>query len=161
MKKIVSSSNLTSLALQLKKSHEKIVLAGGCFDILHKGHLLFLKKAKEYGTKLIIFLESDINVKKLKGEGRPIHSQQERAKILSSAKDVDYIVMLSEMKNSKDYDKLINQIEPNVIAITESDTYAKEKTEQAKNVGASVVIVAKRVKGESTTRLVNLIKNKL
>jgi FAD synthetase len=161
MKKIISPKDIELLIGRFKKNDEKIVLAGGCFDILHEGHLIFLKSAKKQGTKLIILLENDGNVRKLKGNKRPVHTQLERAKILSSVKSVDYIVLLSEMKNSKDYAKLINQIKPSAIAITNDDPYLKEKGEQAKSVGAELVSVTKRVRGKSTTKLVGLIENGL
>jgi FAD synthetase len=161
MSKIVSPDSIEMIVSKWKKNGEKIVLAGGCFDILHEGHLIFIKSAKKHGTKLIILLESDANVKKLKGEERPIHPQTERAKILSSVKDVDLIVMLSEMKKAEDYAKLINQIKPDVVAVTKDDPYGKNKTLQAENAGAKLVAVTKRVEGKSTTRLVDFIKRDL
>jgi len=161
MKKIITPKEISFLIKGLKRKNEKIVLAGGCFDILHKGHLKFLKEAKKRGTKLIILLEDDKNVKKLKGKKRPIHNQLARAKILSSIKDVDFIVLLSNMKNSKKYAKLINQIKPFIIAITEDDSYKEKKENQAKGVGAELISVTKRMKNESTTKLVEMIKEKI
>ncbi len=161
MKKIISSKEIKSLINKLKKNKEKIVLAGGCFDILHIGHIKFLNEARKQGTKLIILLEDDANVKKLKGEKRPIHNQLERAKILSSIKEVDYIILLSNMKNSRKYAKLINQIKPSVIAITDDDLYKKEKGKQAKSTGAKLVSVIKRINDESTTKFVKIIEENI
>ena len=64
----------------------KIVLVGGCFDILHLGHVVFLEKAKKEGDVLVVLLESDEKVRFLKGKGRPVHTQSERAEILSALK---------------------------------------------------------------------------
>ncbi len=161
MKKIIPLEELDKITSLLKKQKEKIVLTGGCFDILHKGHIKFLKEAKKRGTKLMIFLEEDANVTKLKGKNRPIHKQIERAKILSSIKEVDYIILLSNMKNNRKYAKLINQIKPSIIAITDNDLYKKEKEKQARNVGAELISVTKRIKGESTTRFIKLIKKNI
>jgi FAD synthetase len=159
--KILIPEKAIELSRKLREKGEKIVLAGGCFDILHIGHLTFLRNAKKQGAKLIIFLENDENVTKLKGKGRPIHKQLERAKILSFVPSVDYVVLLSDMKNSEDYAKLINQIRPNVIATTNDDPYIKDKTKQAGSVGAKLVPVVKRLKKHSTTKLAKLIKSNL
>ena len=75
------------------------VLAGGCFDVLHPGHIVFLEKAKKAGDYLVVLLESDKKIRKLKGKGRPVHSQKERAEILSALKSVDSVVCLPYMEN--------------------------------------------------------------
>ena len=106
---------------KLRKQGKSIVVAGGCFDILHVGHVRFLQSAKKLGDVLFVLLESDKNVKKLKGETRPINSQKDRAEILSSLKSVDYVVFLPRMKSDEDYDKLITCLKPNILATTEND----------------------------------------
>lgn len=161
MKKVILPKNISHLIGKLKKDHKKIVLAGGCFDILHEGHLVFLEKAKNQGDVLIIFLEEDENVKKLKGINRPMHTQRERAEILSSVKFVDYIIMLSQMKKASDYAKLVNQIGPSVIAITSDDPCLDKKEKQAAKIRAKIIPVTKRIAGKSTTKLVRLIKKDL
>jgi FAD synthetase len=161
MKKIVSPKDIEPLITRLQKNGEKIVLAGGCFDILHEGHLIFLKSAKKEGTKLIILLEDDENVKRLKGNNRPVHPQIERAKILSSVKSIDYVILLSGMKKPEDYAKLINQIKPSAIAVTSDDPYLESKEKQARNIGARIISVTKRIEGKSTTKLISLINKNL
>jgi rfaE bifunctional protein nucleotidyltransferase chain/domain len=95
------------------------VLVGGCFDLLHKGHISFLKKAKKAGDKLVVLLESDEKIKKLKGESRPVQIQEVRAKALSGLGFVDEIIKLPFMDSDKDYDELVKKIKPDIIAVTE------------------------------------------
>ncbi len=131
---------------------KKIVLVGGCFDILHPGHVIFLEKAKQAGDILIVLLESDEKVRKLKGINRPVHIQKERAKILSALRSVDYVVMLPFMKKSLDYDQLIAQIKPDVIAATFGDINIHHKR-IAKKVGAKLKFVTKIIGNHSSSRI--------
>ena len=87
--------------------YEKIVLTGGCFDILHIGHFKFLKKAKSFGDYLIVLLESDENIKKLKGKDKPIFSLKERITILKPIKYVDKIIVVAKNPTHETYLKLI------------------------------------------------------
>lgn len=133
---------------------EKIVLIGGCFDILHVGHIRFLKKAKALGEKLIVLLESDKHIKQLKGEGRPINSQKDRAEVLTALEDVDEVILLnSDMENS-DYDSIICEIKPDFIATTEGDTNIKFKKRAAALVNAKVKYVTPMVSGYSTSEII-------
>src|SRR5664279_2300284 len=107
MKRIVNTEQAIKISKKLKREGKKLVLTGGCFDILHVGHIKFLTAAKKRGDVLFILLESDKNVEKFKGENRPINSQGERATVLSSLRPVDYVIILEEMRTNSDYDKLI------------------------------------------------------
>lgn len=80
----------------LKQKGKKIVFTNGCFDILHAGHVDYLKKAKEWGDVLIVGLNSDSSVRKNKGVNRPIVTQNERSYILKNLKSVDYVVLFEE-----------------------------------------------------------------
>jgi rfaE bifunctional protein nucleotidyltransferase chain/domain len=135
----------------------KKVLVGGCFDILHYGHIHFLKEAKKKGNYLIIALESDENTKKLKGVGRPIHSQKQRREILESLSFVDEVIELPEMKSDEDYKKLVMKIKPDVIAITEGDIMKKKKEKYALEVGAKLIEI-KKIPNISSTKLAKLMK---
>ena len=137
---------------KLKKLEKRIVLVGGCFDILHPGHIIFLEKAKKAGDIVIVFLESDQKVKELKGNGRPIHTQKDRAKILSALKSVDFVVMLPYLDNGKDYDELISKIKPDVIALTFGDENTHHKR-SAKLVGAKLKYVTKMIGNHSSSRI--------
>lgn len=128
---------------------KKIVLTGGCFDVLHPGHVAFLEKAKKAGDKLIILLESDEKVRMLKGKNRPIHTQKDRVKILRAIRYVDQVISLPFMDNEAEYDKLIAKIKPDIIAATKG--YPKNYHQRAaNNAGARLKYVIK-VKGNYST----------
>ncbi|HPT66078.1 MAG TPA: adenylyltransferase/cytidyltransferase family protein [Candidatus Woesebacteria bacterium] len=137
---------------------EKIVLVGGCFDILHLGHVIFLEKAKALGDKLIILLESDKNIFENKGKNRPINNQKNRATFLSKLRMVDEVVKLPYMKSDDDYWKLIKEIKPDIIAISENDKNLDKKKRQAEEIGAKLVKVTKIIPHQSTSRIIEIIK---
>lgn len=139
--------------ISIKKKGKVVVLAGGCFDILHPGHVIFLEKAKKVGNILVVLLESDQKVKELKGVNRPVHTQQERAQVLSALRAVDRVVMLPYMKFEAEYDELIAKIKPDVIAATSKDTNNPYYQRSAKLVGAKIKVVTKIIGNYSTTRL--------
>src|SRR3989344_752053 len=107
MKKILNLKKAVLSSDFFRKKGERIILAGGCFDILHIGHLKFLEEAKKSGGKLFIMLESDEKVRKLKGSERPIFKQEDRAEALSLLKDVDVIIALPYFSSDKEYRKLL------------------------------------------------------
>ena len=127
----------------------KVVLVGGCFDILHYGHISFLKKAKKLGNYLVVALESDENTKKLKGPGRPIHNQNQRKKMLESLRFVNKVIALPPMKSDSDYEKLVRKVNPDIIAITQGDT---------KNTFRVKTIIIPKIKTPSTTQIAKLLK---
>lgn len=138
----------------------KKVLVGGCFDILHFGHIQFLKKAKKLGDYLVIALESDENVKKLKGINRPIHSQKQRKEILESLNFVDEVISLPKMKNDSDYETLVIKISPSYIAVTKGDHVISKKKNHAKKVNAKVVEIPK-AKSLSTSDITKVLEKEL
>ncbi|MDD4027246.1 MAG: adenylyltransferase/cytidyltransferase family protein [Candidatus Shapirobacteria bacterium] len=137
-----------------KKGKENIVLVGGCFDVVHLGHITFLEKAKEKGDILVILLESDENIKKNKGQNRPINNQENRAKFLTKLKIVDRIIKLPEMKSDEEYLEIIKKIKPKVVAVSENDVNLNKKKEQAKIVGAKLIEVTKTVPQQSTSKII-------
>jgi len=110
--KILSREQLKHQVETWRKSGEKITLANGCFDVLHVGHVRYLRVAKELGGRLIVAINSDDSVRTLKGEGRPLMPAEERAEILASLSDVDAIVIFSE----PDVRALIRELHPDVQA---------------------------------------------
>jgi rfaE bifunctional protein nucleotidyltransferase chain/domain len=160
MKQIFEISEFSSAIKSWKLSKKRIVLAGGCFDILHAGHVEFLKKAKKYGNKLLVLLESDKNIQKNKGSDRPINKQINRAKVLAELKPVNGVILLPEMKSDYDYDQIIKAIIPDVIAITEGDERIESKTKQAIMVGAELKVVSRKVEKESSSRIIKYLKAK-
>jgi FAD synthetase len=142
----------------MKFVNKKIVLVGGCFDVLHLGHITFLEKAKEKGDILIILLESDKNIKENKGKDRPINNQTNRAKFLSKLKMVDKVIKLPYMKSDEEYFKIIKKIKPQVIAVSEKDENLDKKKRQAKEIGAKLLKVTKIIPHQSTSRIIEIIK---
>ena len=132
-------------------------MVGGCFDILHLGHVIFLEKAKKLGDKLVVLLESDENINKNKGNNRPLNKQENRAKMLMSLKVVDRVIKLPEMKTDEEYLALIKKLKPSVIAVTGGDKRIFQKRKQAKIVGARLVKVTKQIPYQSTSRIVEII----
>ena len=161
MDKIISINQATKLSQKLRSQGKKIVLVGGCFDILHIGHVKFLEKAKQQGDILFVLLENDYNVRKLKGRNRPINTQKNRAMVLSALTSVDYVVQLPNLKNDTDYDKVVSQIRPSIIATTTKDPNIVHKIRQANQVKAKVVYVLQKISNQSTTRLARLIDQDL
>jgi rfaE bifunctional protein nucleotidyltransferase chain/domain len=131
---------------------KKTVLVGGCFDLIHFGHLKYLEKAREEGDFLIVALESDEFIKKHKRKV-PVHQQPERAEILAYLNMVDLVVCLPFFKSNEDYRNLVKKISPKVIAITVGDSQIKNKNKQALEVGAKVKEVVINLKNFSTRNI--------
>ena len=134
---------------------KKIVLVGGCFDILHPGHIIFLEKSKQVGDVLVVMLESDEKIKKIKGENRPIHNQKARALVLKALKFVDEVILLPNLKTEKEYDQVIKKIKPDIIAVTFGDPDIHHKKRSAKLVGAKLKFVVRRLKNHATSSLLD------
>lgn len=154
MAEVISVAKLAKFASVIRNK-EKIVLVGGCFDVLHPGHVIFLEKAKKAGDILIVMLESDQKVKLLKGLKRPVHTQRQRAQILSAVVFVDYILMLPFMSAGSEYDRLIEKISPDVIAATIGDANALQHQRAAKKIGAKFKFVTKMIGSHSTSHILD------
>lgn len=129
---------------------------GGVFDIIHYGHIYFLKNAKALGDYLIVALESDKNVARFKGKGRPIHDQDKRREMLESLSFVDEVIVLSDKMTDFDYQELVARVSPSIIAVTEGDPVIKKKKSHAAKVRAKVVEIPK-IKEVSTTQIAKLL----
>jgi rfaE bifunctional protein nucleotidyltransferase chain/domain len=134
----------------------KTVLVGGCFDILHFGHISFLTKAKTLGDTLIVALESDENVRRVKGPLRPIHSQENRKMMLEALSCVNEVISLPAMLGDRDYFDFVTRMKPSVIAVTEGDPITDKKKMQAETIGAELVIIPK-IHTPSTSQLAKLL----
>lgn len=134
----------------------KVVLVGGCFDLLHYGHIAFLKQAKELGDHLVVALESDANVRRMKGPNRPIHTQTQRKQMLEALSFVDEIISLPPMSTDQEYFNLVIKIKPHIIAVTSGDPIFDKKRKQADQVGAQLAVIAK-VHTPSTSQLAKLL----
>jgi rfaE bifunctional protein nucleotidyltransferase chain/domain len=110
--KILSRAALAPRVAEWRRTGDNITLANGCFDLLHVGHVRYLRAAKELGGKLIVAINSDESVRCLKGHGRPLMPAEERAEILAALADVDAVVVFGE----PDVRALIREIRPDVQA---------------------------------------------
>ncbi|MDP3998568.1 MAG: adenylyltransferase/cytidyltransferase family protein [bacterium] len=157
MEKVIKLKEAVVLSGSLRSQGKTVVLVGGCFDILHIGHLHFLERAKKTGDTLIVALEHDETVKRLKGADRPIHSQEHRAKILSSIGIIDHIILLPPMKTHADYFSLVENLKPTIIAATSGDPHLKQKRAQANMFGSKLKVVTKPIINNSTSRLLKIL----
>jgi len=140
--------------------NKKVVLVGGVFDVLHYGHIGFLNAAKQQGDFLVVALESDAFVTNHKHR-IPVHTQQQRAEILSHFKAVDEIILLPPMQGYKNYLRLVEMVHPQVIAITQGDPHLMDKEKQAASVGAVVTPVVVRDPEFSTSDILTHGNEKL
>lgn len=105
--KIITTEGWNSLHSQYKQ----VVFTNGCFDVLHRGHITYLAKARELGDCLVVGLNSDASVKRLKGETRPINRENDRAFVLAALQFIDYIILFEEDTPQE----LIKQVKPNIL----------------------------------------------
>lgn len=160
-----SDSNIdeTLRHIQLAKmAGEKIVFTNGCFDILHAGHVRYLEKARALGDRLVLGLNSDASVSRLKGETRPVNGFNERATVISGLASVDWVLPFGEV-NGDQYDDtpyyLINKVTPDVLAKGGDytvDTIVGADLVQSK--GGEVAVI-EFVDGCSTTRIIDKIQS--
>ena len=111
-KKILSQSELARRAQHWRSAGEKIILANGCFDVLHVGHIRYLHAAKQLGGKLVVGVNSDASARALKGEGRPRTPDSERAEILAALQDVDAVTIFHQL----DVRELVRLLHPDIHA---------------------------------------------
>ena len=132
------------------------VLVTGVFDVLHQEHVNFLKKSKKLGDYLIIGIESDKRVRKLKGEGRPVNSQEIRIKNLEKHKIASKIFVLpSSMGNRKTQEKIIFEVKPDFLAVSSHTPHINEKKEIIEKYGGELVVVHQENPEVSTSRLLS------
>jgi rfaE bifunctional protein nucleotidyltransferase chain/domain len=147
---------LTKIIQGHKKRGERIVLTNGCFDLIHVGHVRYLKEAKDKGDILIVALNSDSSVRKLKGKGRPLLNQEERAEIIASFSFVDYITLFEE----PNVVKILLALEPDIHA--KGSDYTKEtvpEKDTVKGYGGKIAITG-GPKVRSTSQLLEKIDAK-
>lgn len=134
----------------LRKNGKKIVFTNGCFDILHVGHIRYLEKAKRLGDILVIGLNSDESIRRIKGSARPLNSQSDRAEMLAALPFVDYISIFGEPTP----EALIKKLKPDIL-VKGGDWKEKEIAGGAfvRSYGGRVIMI-EFVKGYSTTALI-------
>jgi D-glycero-beta-D-manno-heptose 1-phosphate adenylyltransferase len=128
--KVLSRDALIRQIAVWRARQDKVVLANGCFDLLHVGHVRYLRAARQLGDRLVVAINSDESVRELKGEGRPLMPASERAEILAALSDVDAVVIFSE----RDVSSLIREIHP--------DIHAKGTDYTVENVPEREIVIA-------------------
>lgn len=161
MNNILLAEDSIETATSLREHGKSIVLTGGCFDIIHPGHLHLLENARKAGDVLFVLLESDEKIKQTKGAHKPIFSQEERAYVLSTISFVDYIVLLPFLDTNDQYDNLITALSPTIIATTRNDPRITDKKRQATVINAAVVEVTDYLPQYATSKIVSLLQKEL
>ncbi len=151
----INRAQIKEVVDAIRKNNESIVVTNGCFDILHVGHVRYLNETKACADKLIVLMNSDKSVKSIKGENRPINSENDRAEVLCALSAVDYVVLFDEKSPAK----LIDEIKP--------DFYTKGGDYTIDSLPERDVILKNNIKvkfitfvdGKSTTNIINKINN--
>jgi len=141
-----------ALADRLRAERKRIVLANGCFDLLHVGHIRYLQAARELGDVLFVGINSDAAVARLKGKGRPLMPAAERAEILMSLRAVDHVVVFEE----DTADRLIASLKPNVHAKGTDWSGVLPEEATVRKIGGRVAFVGDP-KDHSTRDMIGLI----
>ena len=153
MSSSTSLTELKAIRLKLKASNKKVVFTNGVFDLIHSGHVDYLSKAKKLGEVLIVGLNSDESVKRIKGDKRPILKQEERAFILSNLKPVDYVVFFDEDTP----EKLISEIIPDILVKGADWSVDKIVGKDLVEKNGGKVMNIEFVNDQSTSRIIDLI----
>ncbi|MDM8539302.1 PfkB family carbohydrate kinase, partial [Desulfobacterales bacterium HSG17] len=136
--KYKSLTEISEIVNEVKKKGKKVVLTNGCFDLLHIGHIMLFSASRQMGDILIVAIDDDNSVKKVKGNGRPVINARERVKILSALDSVNYLVVFS----SEELNQLIETIRPDVL--TKGSNYKSEEIlgrELVESLGGQAVII--------------------
>lgn len=130
------------------------VLVTGVFDVLHPEHIIFLKKARSLGKELLVYIESDVRVRQIKGQGRPINGQLQRKVALEQLGIADRVEVLPDCFSSPaDHRALLAQVQPDVLAVSEHTAHLDKKQALMQEVGGRVVVVHAHNPRVSTTQL--------
>ena len=153
--KIFNIKDLSKIINEWRLNGNKIVFTNGCFDLIHLGHLEILARSADLGDKLIVGINSDMSIKKIKGNSRPIIEEDSRAKQLAAIEFIDAVVLFNE---DTPYD-LINILKPDVL--TKGGDYKKNDIvgNQLINKEQGEVVIIPLTQGYSTTSILEKIKN--
>lgn len=151
---IIARDKIAGFCQILREGGQRVVFTNGCFDILHAGHVRYLAKARSFGDCLVLGLNSDSSVRRIKGENRPVNSELDRAEVAGALKAVDYVVLFDEPTA----EELIRQVHPDVYV--KGGDYTVETLPEGQIVlgyGGRVELV-ELVEGRSTTNVIARIK---
>lgn len=155
MGQVINREHIAEFVEKLHQSGKTVVATNGCFDILHVGHVRYLQRTKSFADYSIVLLNSDKSVRSIKGEGRPINNEDDRAEILCALSCVDYVVMFDEDSPAQ----LLDQIKPDVY--TKGADYTMETLPEAdimKKNNTRVEFIT-FVEGKSTTNIISKMKD--
>jgi D-beta-D-heptose 7-phosphate kinase/D-beta-D-heptose 1-phosphate adenosyltransferase len=155
MDKVLERKILKEKVEALRKDGKKIAFTNGCFDILHVGHVRYLREAKKTADILILALNSDTSVRAIKGEKRPLVPENERAEVLAALEYIDFITIFQELTPLE----LINYLKPDVLI--KGGDWPEDKVVgrgEVKKWGGRVLLIPE-IKGKSTTNIVEKIKS--
>ncbi|OKL40758.1 D-glycero-beta-D-manno-heptose 1-phosphate adenylyltransferase [Pontibacter flavimaris] len=155
--KIYTLPQLLEQVQSWRSQGQKIVFTNGCFDLLHLGHVDYLEKAKHLGDKLVLGLNTDASISRIKGPSRPLQDEMSRARVMASLLFIDAVVLFNEETPLE----LIKAVQPDILV--KGDDYAVEQIvghEEVQARGGAVKTVP-LVKGYSTTSIVKKIENQL
>ena len=149
--RIVDATEMSAQRDRLDAAGKKLVFTNGCFDLLHAGHVRYLQQARRLGDALVVGLNSDRSVRELKGEGRPLNSQDDRAEVLAALGCVDYVVIFEGKRATE----LLRAVRPHIYA--KGGDYTPESLDEEERgvleaCGARIEILP-LVPGRSTTAL--------
>jgi D-beta-D-heptose 7-phosphate kinase/D-beta-D-heptose 1-phosphate adenosyltransferase len=156
MSNIKSRKEIKEIRTQLKREAKKVVFTNGCFDLIHSGHVDYLIKAREMGDVLILGLNSDSSVKRIKGDNRPILKQDERAFILSNLKPVDYITFFEEDTPAE----IINELIPDILVKGADWAIDKIVGREVVEANGGEVKTIQFVNNQSTSNIIKIIKER-
>jgi rfaE bifunctional protein nucleotidyltransferase chain/domain len=144
-----------------RKKGERIVFVSGVFDLLHDEHIRFLQKAKAAGDFLFVALESDVRVRQMKGEGRPVDSQEVRRQKIQEIGVVDIIFILpDDFGDPKKHRQIIEEVRPAFLAVSSNSPYLEKKKEIVEEFGGELVVVHEHNPDVSTTQLLAQMKKR-
>jgi rfaE bifunctional protein nucleotidyltransferase chain/domain len=155
-RKIIALENMTERAKQLRQAGKKLVATNGCFDLLHVGHVRYLQAARAKGDALIVGLNADASVRVLKGAGRPLNNENDRAEVLAALEFVDLVTIFPELRATR----FIETVRPDVYVKGgdyNSDTLDAVERAALEKIGAKIDIVPFE-KGYSTSGLLEQLR---
>ncbi|MFZ1281537.1 MAG: D-glycero-beta-D-manno-heptose 1-phosphate adenylyltransferase [Ignavibacteriaceae bacterium] len=156
MSNIKSNKEIKEIREQLKKQNKKVVFTNGCFDLIHSGHVDYLVKAKEMGDVLILALNTDESIKRIKGDKRPILKQDERAFIVSNLKPVDYVTFFNEDTPAE----IISELIPDILVKGADWSIDKIIGREIVEANGGEVKTIKFVNDQSTSNIIKIIKER-
>ena len=155
--KIIDMENLARFAAEFRATGRKLVATNGCFDLLHLGHVRYLQAARALGDVLVVGLNGDNSARELKGPGRPLNNEQERAEVLTALECVDFVTIFPELRATRFIETAAPAIYVKGGDYTAETLNAGERTALQK-IGAEIRIIPFE-KGYSTSRLLERLRN--